>query len=764
MSDGSAPAVPAEAIETGAAPPSDVPSPVVPKIEDSSPEDGAPSAIVKDGAGSSAPGSAATPQPPAAESLPASAPKTSLKELASAAPLPTGSEPPTGSSQARKGANPAETVIRSFVESLARLARTHRDAVREAGGIAPLVTLLRSGTPEVQALAASVLRELASDNPANRDAILKAGGLHELVEMVHKDAATTEAGEAAGALRSLSNEFPAGCKAIIESRGVEALVKMVELGEPGSASAVQATGVLANLAQSHESNCEVILKAGGVRELVALLSRGHKVGDVAARRLPPETKLKLEKSAEEASNALWQLAAKAPSCNAAIRRANAIGPLIETLLRSGLGSSTAQFAAKAVVELVQADEAAKMSALDAIAAVASKESYEGHGWSLSFPLLRHLLQGAAERLLTKEEEGISTTGIQYAMDIGKAVELPQNRLDAAKLTWEEAQARQKREKLAVQAESRRKAKEEEEEIRAAQRKLKEEEAAKLAEAELEAGGGVGGGRARRKEGLPRLGGADGGRSDRRKGVGGGSAAEEVRARDAEKTKDAKSRLEARKGYKPPAPKGPVSERGGNDKGSESHRSGKSPRSSSKKGGVRNPLGSGRPASTDRGPRGGGGGAGRGSGGGGSEASGDSMLGDFVGGGGLAFIPRAQLLEKIERIAALNKAAPPIPANLELGDAPIDAVQSWHHRWDQKYHASIVSGFEQGFNGRGKGYNALSMGRTAPQQQQQQQQQPSAAISAAPAPAAHNPSFMRQSSSISDLDTSLVTTSMISDQQ
>ena len=51
-----------------------------------------------------------------------------------------------------------------------------------------------------------------------------------------------------------------------------------------------------------------------------------------------------------------------------------------------------------------------------------------------------------------------------------------------------------------------------------------------------------------------------------------------------------------------------------------------------------------------------------------------------------------------------------------------------------------------------------------QQQQQQQQQPSAAISAAPAPAAHNPSFMRQSSSISDLDTSLVTTSMISDQQ
>ena len=59
---------------------------------------------------------------------------------------------------------------------------------------------------------------------------------------------------------------------------------------------------------------------------------------------------------------------------------------------------------------------------------------------LGLQLLRHLLQGAAERLLAKEEEGISTTGIQYAVDIGKAVELPQKRLDAARGRWEEAQA------------------------------------------------------------------------------------------------------------------------------------------------------------------------------------------------------------------------------------------------------------------------------------------------------------------------------------
>ena len=34
---------------------------------------------------------------------------------------------------------------------------------------------------------------------------------------------------------------------------------------------------------------------------------------------------RLEKASEEAANALWQLAAKAPSCNAAIRDAQASG-------------------------------------------------------------------------------------------------------------------------------------------------------------------------------------------------------------------------------------------------------------------------------------------------------------------------------------------------------------------------------------------------------------------------------------------------------
>ena len=646
----------------------------------------------------SAPDAAAAEAPSSVGQASPEPPKDPLEmpEVASVVPGVLDTSPPaSGSAQPRKGPNPAEVVIRSFVEALARLARSHRDAVREAGGIAPLVTLLRSGTPEVQAMTAAVLRDLASDNPANRDAILKAGGLHELVEMVHKDASTLAAGEAAGALRALSNGFPAGCRAIIEARGVEALVAMVAQGEPGSASAVQATGALANLAQADEANCEVILKAGGVKQLVNLLARGHAKGDAAQRRLAPDVKQRLEKSAEEASNAIWQLAAKAPACNTAIRQANAIAPLVETLLRSGLGSTTAQFAAKAVVELVQADESAKMHALDAIVKVSMLEAFDGHGWSLSFPLLRHLLQGAAERLLAKEEEGISATGIQYAIDVGRAVELPAKRLDDAKATWEEAQAKQKREKLSMQAEARRKAKEDEVVQRAAEKRMQDDEAAATAAVVAEAEAATGGVKKTRKERIEAAskgssGGASapaatpsksGGRTSSSSSSGArGSSTATNGAPASARGGDSKSRLDARKNYKPAAAKGSDSHRASS--GSESHRAGSGtarsrPSSAKAKGGGK--LGSA------------------------SARTGGNPLATAMGADtvtGLQFIPRAQLLEKIERIAALNKTAPPMPQGVaggQPGVAPTDAIESWHNRWHQKY--SRGAGFEHGFSGK-----------------------------------------------------------------
>ena len=67
----------------------------------------------------------------------------------------------------------------------------------------------------------------------------------------------------------------------------------------------------------------------------------------------------------------------------------------------------------------------------------------------------------AEELLTKAESGTSASGMNAAIEIARAVELPQTRLDAARLAFDDYFAKMKRDKLSKQSEKRRRAKEEE---------------------------------------------------------------------------------------------------------------------------------------------------------------------------------------------------------------------------------------------------------------------------------------------------------------
>lgn len=243
------------------------------------------------------------------------------------------------------GANPAEVVIRTFVDSLTRLARINKEAVREAGGIAPLVMLLRSGTEEVQALAAAVLRELASDSLTNKEAILKANGVHALVEMVrNEDTEPPAAGEAAGALCALSTDFPNGCRSIVEDGGVEGLTALIAKAKDGTQAPIQAAATLFNLTQASEANCQAILRIGGVQTLIQLLCKSHLLG--GRKRIVPDMKSWLERASEKAATTLWSITVQGPACNAAMREANAIEPLVQTLLRAGLNSSTADYSAR----------------------------------------------------------------------------------------------------------------------------------------------------------------------------------------------------------------------------------------------------------------------------------------------------------------------------------------------------------------------------------------------------------------------------------
>ena len=103
-----------------------------------------------------------------------------------------------------------------------------------------------------------------------------------------------------------------------------------------------------------------------------------------------------------------------------------------------------------------------MQALDALVRAAREDGFDGHGWSLAFPQLRQTLQGAAERLLLAESDGASATGMAYALEVGRAVELPATRLDTARAAFEEGIARRRRGRLSEQSELRRRLKEEEE--------------------------------------------------------------------------------------------------------------------------------------------------------------------------------------------------------------------------------------------------------------------------------------------------------------
>lgn len=244
--------------------------------------------------------------------------------------------------------DPAEAVILSFVEAQARLARTKRDAVREAGAIAPLVALLSSGSTSIQGLVAAVLKDVATDNPANREAILKFGGLERLVEMASGDVSIVGTGEAAGALRALSSNFMLGCSAIVKADGIKTLIDMVGKGRDMTQAPIYATGALANLAQASEQNCEAILHHGGVQNLVRLLQRGETSNDMPTRRVAPEMKLWLEKAGEEAANALWELSDKGSSSNTAICNASVIQTLVNALVHSGLKSATANYSVSGV--------------------------------------------------------------------------------------------------------------------------------------------------------------------------------------------------------------------------------------------------------------------------------------------------------------------------------------------------------------------------------------------------------------------------------
>jgi len=101
-------------------------------------------------------------------------------------------------------------------------------AIAEIGGVPPLVDLLRDGTAAAKHFAAAALRNLARDNAANVVAIAEAGGIPLLVDLLRERTIAQYA--CARALRNLASNNDANAVAVAVALGLEALVQLARRG------------------------------------------------------------------------------------------------------------------------------------------------------------------------------------------------------------------------------------------------------------------------------------------------------------------------------------------------------------------------------------------------------------------------------------------------------------------------------------------------------------------------------------------------------
>ena len=156
-------------------------------------------------------------------------------------------------------------------------------AIAEAGGIPPLVELLRDGNAEGKLQAAWALAKLALDNAANRVLIAEAGGIAPLVELLRDDRERAKV-SAAWVLYHVACNNNANQGAIAAAGGILPLVQLLRDGSADvKAAAAQA---LRNLARNNASNAVAIAAAVGLETLVQLARRGRMTFKRGIARVP----------------------------------------------------------------------------------------------------------------------------------------------------------------------------------------------------------------------------------------------------------------------------------------------------------------------------------------------------------------------------------------------------------------------------------------------------------------------------------------------
>ena len=268
------------------------------------------------------------------------------------------------------------TLAASAVKEMAKGNRRNQDAIAEAGAITPLVSMLGSPSPPMQANAAGALANLARDHPENQAAIAKAAAIAPLCTLVREGSLETK-DASASALWSLSTDNAPNKDTIAKLGGIDPLIGLLVAGTSEKSQKCVA-GALAALAAKHLDNRQLIVK-----RLVGLLgSSSAKKIEIAGRVLMTCSHFMSDSSANQVMFAkaggihpllTWvqhaSQAAKTHACAAMlacasdnttaqvlIAKSNGIPPLIDAIRASRSSPAAQEYAARTLWHLASQSE------------------------------------------------------------------------------------------------------------------------------------------------------------------------------------------------------------------------------------------------------------------------------------------------------------------------------------------------------------------------------------------------------------------------
>ena len=229
----------------------------------------------------------------------------------------------------------AQEQAAAALANLASDSNDNRASIVEAGGIAPLLNLLKSESSRAKENAASAITQLCITKEI-QDVIADKGGIPLLVQVLqssssNKDtSANTLCSLAAQAIWQLSKDNRANQLAIAEAGAINFLVAM--LGSPSAEMQSNAAGALATLAMNNQENQSSIARTGAIAPLCTLVREGS-----------DETK-------EQSASALWALSTDNAPNKATIAKLGGVEPLVG-LVVSGATEKSQAFAAGALSSL-----------------------------------------------------------------------------------------------------------------------------------------------------------------------------------------------------------------------------------------------------------------------------------------------------------------------------------------------------------------------------------------------------------------------------